>query len=571
MKMQSPPFSLLDLRERSRQHMNGLSNPTKLDMVPQSPTPQPPDSPTSALANSKRPQSDCVEQTDMIGQLEQQLYHQRQRQQLIDQLLNTIRNNWDLQQIYHLVVERLVQMMQVSRGLLMLFKYTEPRYRNRLTGNLAKTKATVVAEFQTGTQAEDSARAATDARNTTDAKSTTRTTGATDATGATNATNAHDDLMLYASECSLCQSILSGQPQILLLGETDYPLNQAHALFQLEAFPAVLMLPLENQGTILGCLVLQHCQSRFWTDDEVSFVRLIAAQLSTAIIQSHSFQQVQSVVQERTAQLQRSLEVQAKLYEKTRQQIEQLRKLNEEREEFLSSISHELLTPLTSMTLAIRMLRQPALDEQRRTKYLDILEQQCVQETHLINDMLALRKLETVSHPAQLQKLDLRQLIQDVAEAVESGCRDKDLKLTLDLPNRPLTLYSDSESLHRILLELLTNAQKYSYPDSTIELSATSEHNLPERRVALVIRNLGAGIKPEELPHIFDKFRRGQGVTQQAIQGTGLGLALVKSLVEHLDGTIAASSQPVANTAVWETCFTIMLPQLADGRMHAIA
>jgi signal transduction histidine kinase len=304
----------------------------------------------------------------------------------------------------------------------------------------------------------------------------------------------------------------------------------------------------------------------------------VAAQLSTAIIQTRSFQQVQAVVQERTAQLQRSLEVQAKLYEKTRQQVDQLRKMNEEREEFLSTISHELLTPLTSMGLAIRMLRQTELDSDRQQRYLNILDQQCLRETSLINDLLALRKLETLAPPT-LQKLDLRQFIESLSQSIASSWQEKDLKLSLNLPARPLMFYSDSDSLHRALLELLTNAGKYSDPGSTVELRVACVGDLTSRQVVISIGNRGAGITPEEMPYIFDKFRRGQGVTQQAIQGTGLGLALVKGLVEHLDGTITASSRLLdpetdliaASPETWETWFTMTLPQAIEGKIHASA
>ena len=309
------------------------------------------------------------------------------------------------------------------------------------------------------------------------------------------------------------------------------------------------------------------------------FLRLVAAQLSTAIIQTRSFQQVQAVVQERTSQLQRSLEVQAKLYEKTRQQVDQLHKMNAEREEFLSTISHELLTPLTSMGLAIRMLRQPAIDASRQQRYLDILDQQCLRETNLINDLLALRRLESLP-PPKLQKLDLRQLIDALSQSIEASWQEKELKLVVDLPSHPLIFYSDSDSLHRALLELLTNARKYSDPGSTVELKASSAGDLSGRQIVVCIGNRGAGIDPAELPYIFDKFRRGQGVTQQAIQGTGLGLALVKGLVEHLDGSITAASQPLSPDT-WETWFTLTLPQSAQpgsqsvspsaGRIHASA
>lgn len=490
---------------------------------------------------------------ESVAQLERQLEQQRQRQNLIDQLTSAIRSNRDLHQVYALATESLVQTMQVSRGLLLLFKYIDPRQRHRQTGEIAKTKATVVAE----SWGDDvlSTRLASE--------SVTEP--------------------FWASNCGFCQPLLTGATQVVLSGNSKVSayLAEGDAIFQVDQLPALLMLPLESQGTTLGCLVLQHHQIRDWSSDDVAFVRLVAAQLSTAIIQTRSFQQVQSVVQERTAQLQRSLEVQAKLYEKTRQQVDQLRKMNEEREEFLSTISHELLTPLTSMSLAIRMLRQGDLDRDRHLRYLDILEQQCVRETHLINDLLALRKLENLPTASQMQKLDLCQLIQTLTQSIEPTWQDKEQKLSVTLPSRPLVFYSDSDSLHRILIELLTNARKYSDPGSTIELIVSCEGDLNRRQIVISIRNVGSGIRPDEMPYIFDKFRRGHGATKQAIQGTGLGLALVKSLVEHLDGTITADSQPLESSLEgdskndsegnWETWFTVTLPQATEGQMHAIA
>ena len=504
--------------------------------------------PPSQPAKPKRaasPSKQVLLQT--IAQLQQQLEQQHQRQRLIDQLTSAIRNNRDLNQVYEQAVSDLVQTMQVSRGLLLLFKYLDPRQRYSQTGTIPKTRATLVAESWLGGNATPSIEP------------------------------------FWASNCRFCRPILAGVPEVRYSGlseegELDAAESiQPDPLFCADSLPALLIVPLESQGTVLGCLALQQ-QAHDWSADELAFLRLVAAQLSTAIIQTRSFQQVQAVVQERTAQLQRSLEVQAKLYEKTRQQVDQLRKMNEEREEFLSTISHELLTPLTSMGLAIRMLRQTELDSDRQQRYLDILDQQCLRETSLINDLLALRKLETLAPPT-LQKLDLRQFIESLSQSIASSWQEKDLKLSLNLPARPLMFYSDSDSLHRALLELLTNAGKYSDPGSTVELRVACVGDLTSRQVVIRIGNRGAGITPEEMPYIFDKFRRGQGVTQQAIQGTGLGLALVKGLVEHLDGTITASSHlldpetdPIAAaTETWETWFTMTLPQAIEGKIHASA
>lgn len=475
--------------------------------------------------------------------LAQQLHTQLQQQKLISRLVNAIRNNQDLNQIYQETVDSLVQTTQINRGMLLLFKYSDP-YR-RKAGALVLTRATVVAEAW-------SVDSFTEHWRTPDADSPVSSA-----------------FSFTASDCEFCREILQGQPQVL---STTLALSlRPDPLFQIEHLPMALLLPLESQGTILGCLVLQQQPPRQWSETELEFLQVVTAQLSTAIIQTRSFQQVQGVVQERTAQLQRSLEVQAKLYEKTRQQVEQLRKLNEEREEFLSTISHELLTPLTSMMLSVRMLRQTNLDDSRRLKYLDILEQQCVQETNLINDMLALRKLEMGSSSTSVQKIELRQFVQEVMQSLEASWQAKELKLHLNLPPQPLMLLTDRESLHRILVELLTNARKYSESSTTVELAAAMQGDVNQRQLVLTVRNLGAGIAPDELPHIFEKFRRGRGVTKQAIQGTGLGLALIKSLVEHLEGSIAASSQPMANSSLWETCFTVSLPQNGETQLHAIA
>lgn len=504
--------------------------------------------------------------------LEQQVQQQIRYQTLINELTTAIRNAWELDRIFQMAVEGTASALQVTRGMILLLKYVDPLHRNRPAQQIPQARANVTAEWW------EEAPIRT-------LNLSTQPAGELNP-GGLNPSEIRSDRSFWASSCSLCQQMLSGNLEPIVLPACTLPLEdeimQRHwngsiaSIFYLETLPALLLVPLENQGTVLGCLVFQHSQ-RLWSLEDITLVKLVAAQISTAIIQSRTLQQIQAVVQERTAQLQHSLDVQAKLYEKTRQQVEQLRRLNTEREEFLSTISHELRTPLTSMTLAIRMLRQADLSPERRDKYLDILEQQCVQETQLINDLLALRKLETHSTTAQLQKLDIRYLVRDIAQSLEADLAAKNLILDLDLPAKPLTVYTESDSFNRILTELLTNAYKYSDPNSHIQLQVIHESNPTASQVILLLKNTGAGIAPNELPYIFDKFRRCQGVTKQAIQGTGLGLALVKRLVEHLGGTIAATSQPnkpkqpnkprqpdKQNTS-WQTCFTVTLPQYPEG------
>ncbi|WP_416673339.1 GAF domain-containing sensor histidine kinase [Egbenema bharatensis] len=479
------------------------------------------------------------------NQLERQMEQQARYQNLVNQLTAAIRNSWELEQIFQLAVEGATSALQCSRGLVFLLKYSDPMYKSRSRG-IPEAKVNVVADwfepFPERLQMQ---------------------------------TEPLGDRTIWASTCCLCRQVLTSSEPIAITSYMDWDNREIEGktpapFFALDRFPALLLAPLENQGTVLGCLVLQHHQHRIWEPEEIAFVKLVAAQLSTAIIQVRTLQHVQALVQERTAQLQRSLDVQAKLYEKTRQQVEQLRRLHEEREEFLSTVSHELRTPLTSMTLAIRMLRQADLSVERRTRYLDILEQQCVQETQLINDLLDLRKLESTTTTAPLQKLDIRYLIRNTAQSIAETLAERNLSLELDLPTKPLNLYTEPDSLSRILMELLTNARKYADSDSVIQLQVSYDPTQPMNQVVIALRNIGAGILPDELPYIFDKFRRGRGVTQQAIQGTGLGLALVKRLVEYLGGTIGASSQPLEQSSSWQTCFTVTLPQCPEGLMQGM-
>jgi signal transduction histidine kinase len=294
----------------------------------------------------------------------------------------------------------------------------------------------------------------------------------------------------------------------------------------------------------------------------LELVKWVSTQVSATLIHNQTLRQVQSLVEERTAQLQQSLEVQAKLYEKTRQQIDQLQHLNQLKEEFMSTMSHELRTPLTTMSLAIRMLRQPTLPVERREKYLEILEEQCNKEIDLINDLLSLQHLESNQSQLLLQKIDLMVVVKKLAQSFEQKWADKRLTLVVESPVRSLMLNTDPDSLNRILLELLTNAGKYSDPDTQVHLQIDRQRQRSVNQVILTLTNTGRGISSTELTHIFDKFRRGQGVTQQAVQGTGLGLALVKCLVEHLEGTIDVKSYPSENSQTSLTSFTLTLPQL---------
>ncbi|AFZ21142.1 sensor histidine kinase [Allocoleopsis franciscana] len=467
---------------------------------------------------------------------------------LLTQLSLAMHSTDNLQEILQMAIASTAQSLQVGRGLLLLLTYTHPLGNSRPSVHLPQIKVTVAGEWL-----EDTA-------------------------GPSPISNESPSSLLnqsfWLSESCLCQQAFRDAPAPMIISDCQESgaidrRGESLSIFEREMMPALLIVPLIGSpsnapaaSTVLGFLVLQHCQPRPWHTDELELVEGVAAQVSAAIIQNQTLRQVQSLVEDRTAQLQHSLEIQAQLYEKTRQQIDQLQQLNQLKEEFMSSMSHELRTPLTTMSLAIRMLRQPTLPPERRQKYLEILEQECNKEIELINDLLSLQQLEADQASIQLQKIDLIRLLDPLAQSFEQKWADKRLTLKVISPAHPLILSTDPDSLNRILLELLTNAGKYSDSDTTVHLQVTRQTQPSVNQVVLTLSNTGSGISPADLDHIFDKFRRGRGVTQNAVQGTGLGLALVKCLVQHLNGTIEVSSCPLENSESSLTSFTLTLPQL---------
>ena len=468
------------------------------------------------------------------GRLQQQLQTAQRSQNLINQLTVAIRSSWELDRIFDLAIGGINRVFQGQRGQILLLKYANPLLNKRSLKRLPAAKVTVAYE----------------------------------AIQETRITDGQASFSLL--DCQLCQAAYRQVPEAMARSDWsesgEVSPTEVAGVFKLDNYPALLMVPLDNQGTVLGFLVLQQSQVHSWQPEEIHLAQWVSAQISTAIIQHQTLRQVQALVEERTAQLQRSLEVQAMLYEKTRQQVDQLRQLNQLKDEFVDTISHELNTPLTKMKIAIQLLGQPNLPEDKRAKYIQLLEQQCNQEINLIEDLLTLQKLESHKQPLQLQKVDLKTVLQDLTTAFDEKWADKGINLEVDVPWRSLVIQTDPNSVNRIFVELLTNAGKYSAPDTTVYLQASQELRDDQPQIVLQLRNYGAGIPESEISYIFDKFRRGQGVTKQAIQGTGLGLALVKSLVQHLNGTIAVTSLPDDDSELFETCFTITLPIVLDGR-----
>jgi signal transduction histidine kinase len=372
----------------------------------------------------------------------------------------------------------------------------------------------------------------------------------------------------FIENSHLCQTALANAPNPTIFDGTDRQSTSTdRSIFQADRLPSIAMIPLmgtigakRSAGTVWGWLVLQDDRSRPWHPVELKLLQCQILQIALARIQRKALKQARTAVANRTTQVQTSLQLQAKLHDVGRKRMEKLRQANDLKDEFISTIGHELRTPLTSMSLAIKMLRQLDVDPERRTQYLDILEDQCQREIKLVNDLLKIQQFESRQVELRSQQISLNPFISQQATIVADRWPDsKALEIALHLPQLSSHVETDADSLKHIVEELLVNAGKFAIPQSMVEVWLTVE---PEQAI-IQVTNLSKPIAETDLPYLFDRFRRGAGTTQQAIAGTGLGLSLVKSMVEHIQGTITVTSEAVEPTTA-KTCFTVTIPAVIE-------
>ncbi|NEQ69582.1 MAG: GAF domain-containing protein [Symploca sp. SIO2D2] len=322
------------------------------------------------------------------------------------------------------------------------------------------------------------------------------------------------------------------------LSQVDYQLEQEQYFpcflltsAQVQASEGILTCPIVDEQGVLGELRLVIPLSQSFNDVEIRLVRQVANQCAIALRQ-------------------------ARLYQAAQQQAEALEKLNHLKDDFLSTVSHELRSPMTNIKMALKMLEMnlEPLDlgnvKEKIQRYLRILQDESVRELILINNLLDLSRLEAGSEPLELNTIKLQDWLPGIIKPFVTRVHNQEQLLELELPNQLPSLNSDQHALERILGELLNNACKYTPAGEKITVSAQAT----ETMMQLQVSNSGVEIATEELSQIFEKFYRIPNHDPWKHGGTGLGLALVKKLVKHLGGSIQAES-PAA-----QTIFTIQLP-----------
>jgi signal transduction histidine kinase len=220
--------------------------------------------------------------------------------------------------------------------------------------------------------------------------------------------------------------------------------------------------------------------------------------------------------------------------------------------DFLADVSHELRTPIAALRTFNELLAEGAVgDEATRREFLDQSRQQIERLDWLATNLLELSKLDSGLVRLDLRPDDLRTAVESAVQQAAPGAQRKGLELESSLPPEAVRLHHDPQRIGQVLTNLLGNAVKFTPPGGRIDVSLHPTPAGAELRVA----DTGAGIDPAEMPFVFDRFYRGAGAHESRAAGSGLGLSIVRSIVEMHNGRVAITSQPGRGTQV-----SVLLP-----------
>lgn len=288
-----------------------------------------------------------------------------------------------------------------------------------------------------------------------------------------------------------------------------------------------MVLPIRPSGDSgpEGVLIVGLNPYRLARDHYTDFLGLVAQQLSAAIGN-------------------------AEAYELQRQRAEELARLDRAKTQFFSNISHEFRTPLTLMTGPLRdALDHEQLPPSARSR-LQMVERNALRLSKLVNALLEFSRIEAGRVTSLFRPTDLAALTGELASSFRSAMESAGLVYRVTCPALPAPVYVDRDHWERILLNLLSNALKY-----TLQGSVSVRVEAEEGCAVVEVEDTGIGVAPAELPRLFERFHRVEGVQARTHEGSGIGLALVQELMRLHHGSVTASSQLGQGTR-----FTLRLP-----------
>ncbi len=206
---------------------------------------------------------------------------------------------------------------------------------------------------------------------------------------------------------------------------------------------------------------------------------------------------------------------------------ESIEKAEAQRMAFVSDVSHELRTPMTSISGFTEGILDGTIPPERQEKYLKIILDESRRLTRLVNDLFEVSKMENSEYKLNISQFDINELIRICIIGLESKFCEKNLDLNIDFAQDELIAIGDKDCINRVVLNIMDNAIKFSYPNTTITVSTWTE----KRKIYVSIGNFGSGIDSGDLGNIFNRFYKTDKSRSKEKSGAGLGLALVKNIL----------------------------------------
>lgn len=242
----------------------------------------------------------------------------------------------------------------------------------------------------------------------------------------------------------------------------------------------------------------------------------------------------------------------------TRDLLRQLELADEQKDLFLATLSHELRTPLNSILGWIQIMRGRELDDDAKKHALEVIQRNAHSQADMISDILFVSRIITGKLEIKHEPVDVYGVVKQAVEMIRPVAESKSIELSIDMSGYdPAPVEGDAERLQQVLVNLLANAVKFTPQGGEISVALRGS----ESDVTVSVQDNGQGIDPDFLPYVFERFRQADNTYVRRIGGLGLGLAIVRHLVELHGGSVTAESDGKDQGAR----FTVVLP-IADGK-----
>lgn len=285
---------------------------------------------------------------------------------------------------------------------------------------------------------------------------------------------------------------------------------------------------LSRSGEVLGGLFFGHEKPGVFTERAEQIVVGLAGQAAIAIDNARLFE---------TA-------------ERARRAAETANRL---KDEFLATVSHELRTPLNSILGWANLIRSGSLDPEMQARAIETIERNARSQQQIIEDILDVSRIITGKLRLEIAQIDLAEVIEAAIESIRPSAEAKSIRLETELPENKATINGDAHRLQQVIWNLLSNAIKFTPKGGAVRVELRRIHS----HIEIVVRDSGKGIELEFLPHVFDRFSQADASTTRAHGGLGLGLAIVRHLVELHGGTVSAESEGANKGATFKVTLPI--------------